>query len=102
MRGTMGHTRRLADRVDLAAVAPCDDLASTHYCLARPGVAYLVYLPEGGEVEVNLSAAKGTLQVEWVHPVEGTAKPAAPVRAGEPRRFRAPFNGDAVLYLWRK
>ena len=56
LRQSLGHTRRLAERLDLAAMMPHGDLASTKYCLAQPGVAYIVYLPEGGEATVDLSA----------------------------------------------
>ena len=78
----MGQTRRLAERVDLAAMAPRDDLASTRYCLAQPGSEYIVYLPEGGEVEVDLSGAAGSFHVEWIHPVEGTITQGEPVAGG--------------------
>jgi len=85
VRKAMGQTRRMAERINpstplragLAAMVPRSDLASSKYCLANPGAEYVVYLPAGGEVTVDLSAAKGMLQVEWVHPVEGTVKPAA-------------------------
>ncbi len=56
-REAMGHARRLAERINLAAMTPSRDLASTGYCLADPGKEYLVYVPEGGEVAVDLSAA---------------------------------------------
>lgn len=101
-RKTMGQTRRLAKCMNLAAMAPRGDLASSQYCLANPGQEYLVYLPDGEQVTVDLSPCKGTLQVEWVHPVDGTVKPAAPIQGGSKCRLQAPFSGDAVLYLWRK
>lgn len=99
IRRAMGHTRRLAERVDLAAMTPRDELATTKYCLAQPGVAYIVYLPQGGEVTVNLSAASGNLQVEWMHPVEGGITPGQPVAGGAQQAFTAPFSGAAVLHL---
>ena len=102
MRKAMGQTRKMADRMRLAEMTPRSDLASTGYCLANPGKEYLVYLPDGGAVTVDLSAAKGMLQVEWVHPVEGTVKAAAPVQGGGQCRFQTPFNGDTVLHLWGK
>jgi hypothetical protein len=60
-RRAMGQTRRLAERINLAAMTPRDDLASTGYCLAHPGEEYLVYLPNGGEVTVDLSASPGRI-----------------------------------------
>ncbi len=101
MRSAMGHTRRLAERVDLAAMTPREDLATTKYCLAQPGVAYIVYLPSGGEVTVDLSAASGNLQVEWIHPVKGTITSGQAVIGGTKKSFTSPYSGDAALYLSR-
>ncbi len=88
IRKAMGQTRRLAERVNLAALVPHPELASTGYCLARPEQEYVVYLPEGGEVTVNLSAVSGTLAVEWIHPVDGTMTPVEFIKL-----VRAPRDG---------
>lgn len=98
-RAAMGQTRRLADRVVLAALVPHLELASARYCLADPGRVYVVYLPEGGEVTEDLSAAPARFTVEWIHAVEGTSRLAGEVAGGSQRSIIAPFSGDAVLYL---
>ena len=98
-RRAMGHARRYAGRIDLAASRPAGELASTGYCLAVPGREYLVYLPDGGEATVDLSAAKGKLAVEWTHPITGKTTPGEAVDGGGKRTVKAPFAGDAVLYL---
>ena len=100
MRKAMGQTLKMANRMDLAAMTPRNDLASTGYCLANPGQEYLVYLPKGGEVTVDLSAATGELSAEWVHPIEGTITGAEPAAGGDQRTLKAPFPGDAVVHLW--
>lgn len=43
-RKAMGDTLTYANRVDLVAMSPRPDLASSTYCLAAPGVEYLVYV----------------------------------------------------------
>ncbi len=101
-RRAMGHTRRLAERLDLAGMTPRDDCASTKYCLAQPGEAYVVYLPVGTEATVDLTAAEGILEVEWIDPVNGTAEKALPIEGGARRTFRSPLASDAVLYLRKK
>ena len=101
-RAAMGQTRRFAERMNLAAAKPASALASTAYCLAHSGAndsEYLVYLPEGGEVTVDLSASPGKLAVEWFNPQQGVGIPHGQVDGGGTRKFKAPFGGDAVLYL---
>jgi Family of unknown function (DUF6298)/Putative collagen-binding domain of a collagenase/Protein of unknown function (DUF4038) len=99
IRRNMGYARRYAERLDLRKAVPHDDLPSTGYCLANPGSAYVVYLPEGGSVTVDLAAADGTLQVEWLDPMTGETASGQPVQGGAVREFNAPFVGDAVLYV---
>jgi hypothetical protein len=102
IRDAMGQTRRYARRMALAEMAPHAALASTGFCLAHPGTEYLVYLPEGGEVRVDLTAASGPFEVEWLQAAEGTIVPGEAMTGGAERRFVAPFGGDAVLYLTQK
>ena len=45
VRQTMGLTLACTDRMDLSAMRPRGDLASSGYCLANPGEEYLVYVP---------------------------------------------------------
>jgi hypothetical protein len=101
IRRNLGHVRRLASRLDLAAMTPRDDLASTKFCLADPGNAYVVYIPGSGKVKVSLGAAKKRFAVEWIHPSTGQAVAADAVPGGTDREFTAPFDGDAVLHLCR-
>ncbi|HXG12896.1 MAG TPA: DUF6298 domain-containing protein [Gemmataceae bacterium] len=101
IRRNLGYTRRLAERIDLAAMAPHDRLASSRYCLANPGREYLVFVPEGGRVTVDLSAVSGELRVEWFNPATGKPADAGTIRGGGREEFRAPFDGPAVLYLVR-
>jgi hypothetical protein len=85
--------------MDLAASTPRPELASTGYCLASPGREYLVYLPDGGEVKVDLSRTKGKFLVQWAHPITGMEISAGPVDGGTWRLLKAPIRGDAVLFL---
>jgi len=99
VRKAIGNTRTYANRMNLAAATPRNELASTRYCLAHPGEEYLVYLPEGDEVTVDLSSAPGDFAAEWMHPVEGTITPGGTVKGGGKPEFAVPFSGPAVLYL---
>jgi hypothetical protein len=99
LRQALGDTRRLAERVNLAALKPEPKLASTGYCLAAPGSEYLVYQPEEGPFTVKL--AKGKFTVEWFDPARRRTSSAPAITGGGERRFTPPFRGDAVLYLKR-
>jgi len=99
LRRNLGYTRRYARKMNLAAMTPHGELASTEFCLADPGREYLVYLPKGGEVTVDLSGASGSLLVEWLNPRLGDTKQGQNITGGQNRSFQPPFDGDAVLYL---
>ena len=102
VRDAMGVTRRLTDRIPLASMIPHGELASSGFCLADPGKEYVVYLPEGGKVTVDLSQASGQIVAEWIHPVDGKIEPGKETFGGAKRTFVAPFSGDAVLHLKAK
>ncbi|MFQ5808053.1 MAG: DUF6298 domain-containing protein [Armatimonadota bacterium] len=102
IRRAMGQTRVLAGRMDLTAMTPHGELASSAYCLADPGSEYVVYVPDGGIVTVDLSAGTGRLAVEWIDPGTGDAHPGDPLTGGAQREFHAPFDGDAVLHIRAK
>jgi hypothetical protein len=98
-RRAMGHTRSYAEKMNLAAMTPRNELASTKYCLANPGVEYLIYQPKPGSAfSVELKA--GSFRYEWFNPAQGEPAASGTVEAsGGPQQFKASFGGDAVLYL---
>jgi hypothetical protein len=91
--------RLIGQTLNLAAMAPSKEVASTAYCLVAPGKEYLVYLPDGGTVIVDLSVAKGELAVEWFDPAKGRTVAAGTARGGGRAKFQARFSAAAVLYL---
>lgn len=102
LRQNLGYIRNYANRINLVAMTPRGDLASSGYALANPvasGGEYLVYLPNGGSVTVNLSTTPGTLTVEWFNPSTGATIAGGTIAGGASRTLTAPFSGDAVLYL---
>ena len=44
---------------------------NSRYCFAKTGEVYLVYLPNGGSVELDLTGAAGTFPVKWFNPRTG-------------------------------
>ncbi len=101
-RKNMGYTLTYANRMNLVAMEPLPSLASSGYILANPSGSqseYLVYLPNGGSVIVDLSGAAGSLKVEWLNPSNGIVTDGGITTGGGNRTLTAPFSGDAVLYL---
>ena len=88
-----------AERFNMAAMTPRGELASSGYCLVNPGKEYLVFVPGGGDVTVDLTTVSGTLAVEWLRLAEEVVTQEAPVPGGAKRRLRAPFAGDAAIHL---
>jgi len=102
IRRALGYARTLAERIDLAHMTPRGDLASTGFCLAKPGEEYVIYLPAKADVTVDLTEAQGKLNVEWTNASTGETAPAAPVEGGAKVRLGCPVDGDAVLRLFLK
>ncbi len=98
-RAAMGHALACAKRCDLAAMEPRLDLASTKYCLAAPGKEYLVYLPKGGSVTVDLTDAQAPLRVEWMDCLSGKTTAEGQTLGGSKQELSAPFDGPAVVHL---
>ena len=99
VRRNLGYTLEYARRVNLAAMKPAGELATSRYCLANPGKEYLVFVPGGGPVTVDLTAASGQLRAEWFDPAANAKHPAGNAPGGARREFTPPFSGSAVLHL---
>jgi hypothetical protein len=97
----LGVTQALSGRLDMAALVPRGDLASTGYCLAdaKRGTLYVVYLPDGGRAAVDLTASRSRLRLTWIDPDTGTGRAGGFVEGGGSRAVHAPGPGDAVLIL---
>jgi hypothetical protein len=102
VRTSLGAVAGVAARVNLAAMTPQRDLATTRSCLAERGHEYLVFVPRGSGVTVDLNGAPGEYAVAWIDPIDGGAKAGAPIKGGGAAAFPAPpGGGDAVLHLSR-
>jgi hypothetical protein len=124
LQNTMGRTLVFAEQMNLAAVTPRSDLASSGYCLAEVGEDYLIYIPLDApalesarfihrfkrqirnfrrnfqlSVTVDLKTAPGRFTTEWFNPFNGDSKTGEPIEGGTSVRLTAPFKGDAVLRL---
>jgi len=89
------------------ACEPRNDLLSDRqpneaYCLAEPGKQYAVYFPDGGLVKLDVSTAKGTLQVRWLDISRNAWQQPQSVTGGGTLELKTPGTGHwAVLVLAR-
>ena len=75
---------------------PAQDLVDRGFCLAQAGREYLVYLPEGGAV--NVAVEKGPYRVVWVNARDtGRVREAGSTADG--KQLRAPDGQDWFLRL---
>jgi len=58
---------------------------NSKYCFAQPLEVYVVYLPDGGSTELNLSNGTSLLNVEWFNPREG-----GPLQYGSVKEVKGP------------
>ena len=74
--------------------------AGKAFCLAKHGESYALYLPEGGEVEVQLPAGRDFV-VTWWNPAQGRAcnfTHESRVR-GDRQKLVAPGDGDRAARI---
>jgi hypothetical protein len=101
IRRRLGVTESVSEGLDLGKLVPRGDLASTGYCLADPkgGAEYVVYIPEGGSVTVDVTASRSSLSVTWIDPDTGLRRPGGSIQGGGKRTVHAAEDGDAALIL---
>jgi hypothetical protein len=95
------HLRIFFERLPFQELTPRPQLVTRGYCLARAESLYVVYLPEGGECEINLwRAPAGALQLTWFDPRTGESRPGGTI-AGRGRRSLGtpPITGDVVAVI---
>jgi hypothetical protein len=74
-------------------------LSGAGYVFARAGETYLVYLPEGGSLSLDLSGSDNTYQAEWFNPRSGSKQSIGSVPGGSVYAFTAPDTLDWALLL---
>jgi predicted SprT family Zn-dependent metalloprotease len=100
--------REIANSVELVRTKPRNDLLSERapneaYCLADPGKQYAIYFPDGGAVKLDLSDAKGKLQVRWLDIDRTEWQEPRTVEGGGTVELDAPRKGHwAVVVLARQ
>lgn len=97
----MVRLRRFLEGFAYPEMLPCNYLLSheTQLCFGDIGNVYVIYLPEGGSAELNLTSYAGIFEVSWFNPRNGEILHLGPVDGGGLRSFNAPDVSDWVLLL---
>jgi hypothetical protein len=96
--------REVMERIPYWEMVPEDHRVDKGYCLAKPGHAYLIYLPEGGRVHAELGELekRGTnTRAVWINPRTGERIQSGPAKPGV-RSYTTPRSfgfGDSLLSI---
>ena len=104
-RHAMGAVLQYAQRMNLIAMEPRNDLSSTGYALVNPGEEYLVLQPNDAAASFTVTLNASSYTVEWFSVNHRETKDAGKmtVESSGIISFTAPFAhaGPTVLYLKR-
>ena len=92
----VGYFAKALNGLNITDIEKHPELAGGSLCLARPGELYIVYLPEGGEVQLQ-KLAKG-MTFQWFDPKTGEFYEEGTTE-GEKQSFDADTNEPAVLIV---
>ncbi|MBN1583466.1 MAG: DUF4038 domain-containing protein [Anaerolineae bacterium] len=110
MRRNLGYTRNVSLSFDLNKCVPDPHFCTSTYCLANKNEQYVCFFPAGGFEGLDLTGLDGEFQVEWLNPLTGVtikgqplpAKSNSPHAVFQRAALRAPFDGPAVLLLYKQ
>ena len=93
--------RELLEALPFPEMQPCNQLLKNpgNLCFGASGNSYLVYLPEGGNEQLDLSLSAGTFARYWFNPRNGEIQEDGLIQGGQLLSFTAPEQDDWVLLL---
>ncbi len=113
VRRALGAVRRLADRIDLASLAPHPERASSGYALSDGRSELLAYWPPPGRGlrrwhpkhvrwRVDLPGTTARWEARWIDPVTETAGETRIATGDSLTAWRMPTGGARILHLRRR
>ncbi len=101
-RAAIQQQHTLMSSVDMTAMVPHGELASTGHCLAdTSGHKFLVWVNAGGSVTVDLSSASGiALTAFWLNTANGSLSSATHITGGSSSQsFTSPFGSTPAALV---
>jgi hypothetical protein len=100
MLDDMRLAREFVELLPFDQMAPHNELLSATgggFCLAKPGVAYGIYLKAGDTAVVDLSGTTGAYQINWYNVTTGSTTAGPVVMGGGKRSLGTPpYSGDVA------
>jgi hypothetical protein len=96
--------RKIESKIPLWTVNAANELLSDReineaYLAANPGKAYLLYMPRGGEVTIDLTEGPGRWKIDWVDIATGEWALSQELSGGAKRSVQAPGQGNLVAAM---
>ena len=99
IRRNVGKAVEFAGKMDLAHVHPRGDLASTGFCLAKPGYQYIVYQPDDDMITVSGLRAGKSYHYDLYDTEKAKVVAKGRIRASGPSESFESAGKGAVLYI---
>jgi hypothetical protein len=95
------RARQFMEQLPFMQMQPMNDLveAGQGYVFAKPGQVYSVYLPAGGQIDLDLTGTTGTFDADWFNPRDGSYQAIGTISGGSVQSFTASSTEDWVLLL---
>lgn len=105
--GSLAAARKLQSLVKPWDVAPANHLLADReeneaYLTARPGQAYALYFPDGGQIALNLAGHPGTYQLRWINVTTGQWADTKTIAGGTAAPITAPTKGGWVAAVVKR
>ncbi len=99
LHAAIGQSLTYSQFLNLSAMTPSNTVCSSGYCLVNPGAEYLIYMPSGGQISVDLSGTSQKFLANWFNPATGETVSGNSVSGGGQVTLTSPFKRETVLHL---
>lgn len=103
-RPQIQSARLLTEKINLFGVTPSTELLSARtsdeiYCAADVGREYVIYFRDGGAVDIDLSAADGSLTVHWLNTDDAAWTETSSTKGSSQHALSAPGSGNWIAII---
>lgn len=97
----MHRVRTFVEGLPYWQMRPMNNLVTSGngYVFAKSGEIYSVYLPTGGQIDLDLTSTSSHFDGYWFNPRNGSSNAIGTIEGGSVRSFSAPSNEDWVILL---